>query len=136
MRNPVMTKSEAKPAIAAVNERAHRSPARLPLRLLQPHPRHPGGQARAARAAGPKRAVLDRTLSALRAGARGDAGRDGSRPSGLTRGCNGGDRGLSFTLGHDGVPHRESVTSTSPACHDRLSPSAILQNLQHTTTEV
>src|ERR1700722_17705086 len=45
----------------------------------------------------------------------------------------GGDRGLSFTLGHDGVPHRESVTSTSPACHDRLSPSAILQNLQHTT---
>jgi hypothetical protein len=27
----------------------------------------------------------------------------------------------------------ESVTSTSPACHDRLSPSAILQNPQHTT---
>jgi hypothetical protein len=25
------------------------------------------------------------------------------------------------------------VTSTSPACHDRLSPSAILQNLQHAT---
>jgi hypothetical protein len=25
------------------------------------------------------------------------------------------------------------VTSTSPACHDRLSPSAILQNLQHST---
>ena len=25
------------------------------------------------------------------------------------------------------------MTSTSPACHDRPSPSAILQNLQHTT---
>ena len=32
----------------------------------------------------------------------------------------GGDRGLSFILGHGGVPLRESVTSTSPACHDRL----------------
>ena len=32
-----------------------------------------------------------------------------------------------------GVPLRESVTSTSPACHDRPSPSAILQNLQHAT---
>jgi hypothetical protein len=37
----------------------------------------------------------------------------------------GDDRRPSFTLGHGGVPHRESVTSTSPACHDRLSPSAI-----------
>src|SRR5664279_4227950 len=45
----------------------------------------------------------------------------------------GGDRRPSFTFGHGGVPHRESVTSTSPACHDPLSPSAILQNLQHAT---
>jgi len=30
-------------------------------------------------------------------------------------------------------PLRESVTCTSPPCHDRLSPSANLQNLQHTT---
>ena len=94
-----MTKSEAKPAIAAVNELFSKSPeglreivravmqemleaemtdalgaekgertesrTRLPLRLLHPHPRHPGGQARAARAAGPKRAVLDRALRAL-----------------------------------------------------------------------
>src|SRR5208282_1622598 len=33
----------------------------------------------------------------------------------------GGDRRLTLNLGHGGVPLRESVTSTSPACHDRLS---------------
>jgi hypothetical protein len=33
----------------------------------------------------------------------------------------GGGRGLSFTFGHDGDSHRESVTSTSSACHGRLS---------------
>ena len=50
-----------------------------PLRLLHPYARHPGRQARAARAAGSGRTVLDRTLRtppALRAVARGDAGRD------------------------------------------------------------
>ena len=35
--------------------RGHGKPARLPLRLLHPHPRHPDGPARAARAAGPCR---------------------------------------------------------------------------------
>src|SRR5579872_2436894 len=47
----------------------------------------------------------------------------------------GSDRGLRFNLGHGGVPCRESVTSTSPACHDRPRFSA-LQNLQHTTAPI
>ncbi len=108
-----MTKSEARPAIVAVNELFSTSPdglreivravvqemleaemtdalgaeksartgrpARLPLRLLHPHARHPGRQARVARAAGSRRPVLDRAfraLSTLRAGVGGDAGRD------------------------------------------------------------
>src|SRR5580704_1681927 len=87
MRNSAMTRSEAKPAFAAVNKLFREEPgwtardrsrcdagvagsrddrrargrerrargrlAQLPLRLLHPHPRHPGRQARAARAAGP-----------------------------------------------------------------------------------
>jgi hypothetical protein len=91
-----MTKTEAKPAIVAVNElfakrpdglreivraamqemlegddrharrregRAYGCPARLPLRPLFAHPDHPGRQARAARAAGSGRPLLDRAPS-------------------------------------------------------------------------
>ncbi len=91
-----MTKTEAKPAIVAVNElfakspdglreivraamqemleaerrtgprrASDRHPARLPLRLLHPHPRDPRRQARTAGAPGSRRPVLDRTLRAL-----------------------------------------------------------------------
>jgi hypothetical protein len=37
---------------------AHGGSARLPFRLLHPHSRHPGGQARAVRAAGSRRTLL------------------------------------------------------------------------------
>lgn len=70
--------------------RTHGRSARLPMRLLCAHLRHPGGQARAPRAARSGWTDLDRTfrtLSALRAGVGRDAGRDGSLLSGLTRGC-------------------------------------------------
>ena len=54
-------------------------PTGLPVGLLRPNANHAGRQAGAARAAGPRRAVLDRavrTVSALGAGAGGGTGRD------------------------------------------------------------
>ena len=47
-----MLEAEMTDALAAEKGRAHRRPARLPVRLLPAHPGHPGRQARAARAAG------------------------------------------------------------------------------------
>src|SRR5205809_6179191 len=69
--------AEMTEALGAEKGRTGLGPARLQVGLLRPDADHSGRQAGVARAAGPRRAVLDRvvrTLSALRACAGGGAG--------------------------------------------------------------